>query len=236
MRSYKHPKAAEILFNECKIWEACRATTAATTFFDPIAIGSKGQKFLDGGVLYNNPVGLLHQEAQALWPDRDAFIISIGTGVAPTMAFKGNSLDIFKSLKNIAIETERTANNFFIDHKQMVDAGRYYRFNVTQGLAGIGLEEHEHIPTMVDVTETYLDGGEVRKKLDQCVARLKETETEGMHPLRAGQLQPLEAPISPVSSQPLLLEAPTESSHGSWSATEGSCEPQEVIRVFAFRR
>lgn len=51
--------------NEC-IWEACRATSAVPTFFDPIMIGQYNQKFADGGVLYKNPIQVLEQEASTI--------------------------------------------------------------------------------------------------------------------------------------------------------------------------
>jgi len=69
-----------------KIWEACRATSAATTFFDAIALGPYSEEFVDGGIGANNPILQLWNEAQAVWgPDsleRNVnCIVSIGTGM-----------------------------------------------------------------------------------------------------------------------------------------------------------
>ena len=231
MRSYKHPKAAESLYNECKVWQACRATSAATTFFDPITIGNKGQKFIDGGVLYNNPVRLIHQEAAALWPDQESLIISIGTGEAPGMAFKGNIMKIVQGLQKIATETDRTANDFFIDHKDMVDDRRYFRFNVTKGLGHIGLEEWKQMSAMADATETYLDHGEVRKKFDECVDRIRQTETEGMQQpfsrtdIGAGSGRLLEARPPSEPETRLLLEAPVASPYATFDVERGDLQP-----------
>ncbi|KAK0703246.1 hypothetical protein B0T26DRAFT_680951 [Lasiosphaeria miniovina] len=36
------------LLDSTTTWQACRATSAATTFFDPIAIGPFGEEFVDG--------------------------------------------------------------------------------------------------------------------------------------------------------------------------------------------
>ena len=47
IRSYKS-RAADSLYDHCKIWEAARATSAASTFFEPISIGPWGQGFVDG--------------------------------------------------------------------------------------------------------------------------------------------------------------------------------------------
>ncbi|PNH45129.1 hypothetical protein VD0003_g9290 [Verticillium dahliae] len=46
------------------VWEACRATSAATTFFDPVAIGPFGEQFVDGALGTNNPVAALWSQAQ----------------------------------------------------------------------------------------------------------------------------------------------------------------------------
>ena len=41
---------------QCQDWEACRATSAASSFFDPIAIGRYKEEFGDGATGANNPV------------------------------------------------------------------------------------------------------------------------------------------------------------------------------------
>jgi patatin-like phospholipase/acyl hydrolase len=41
---------------QCNDMEACRATSAATSFFDPIAVGRFGEEFVDGATGANNPV------------------------------------------------------------------------------------------------------------------------------------------------------------------------------------
>lgn len=99
-RSYE-TTLPETLYEECKIWEACRATSAAPTFFDAIKIGPYGQEFIDGGLLYNNPIQLLHREATAVWPDliKDAQFVSIGTGSAPGEVFEGNLRTIVEAMK-----------------------------------------------------------------------------------------------------------------------------------------
>lgn len=131
MRSYNTTEP-KLLFEECKIWEACRATSAATTFFDPIEIGRYGQKFADGGILYNNPIQLVEREASMIWPNRmeSAVMVSIGTGSAPGGTFRGNLIKIIDAMKEIVTEAEKTHNDFFRAHKTMVDQNRLYRFNV----------------------------------------------------------------------------------------------------------
>lgn len=45
-RSYPPPHGVEALVGKCKIWEAARATTAASTFFSPMTMGSPPQTFI----------------------------------------------------------------------------------------------------------------------------------------------------------------------------------------------
>jgi predicted acylesterase/phospholipase RssA len=88
-------------YSDCYTWEACRATSAATTFFDPITIGPMKQSFADGAVAYNNPVQHVYREAQQMWPDRmkDALLITIGTGAAPGPSFEGNAVQVVAAMK-----------------------------------------------------------------------------------------------------------------------------------------
>lgn len=55
LRSYHSPRGANDLYRTVRIWEAARATSAASTFFDSVEIGNNGQRFLDGGTGANKP-------------------------------------------------------------------------------------------------------------------------------------------------------------------------------------
>ena len=148
-----------------KIWQAARATCAATSFFDPIQIGRSGETFMDAAVLHvNNPINMLWNEANRIWPgpeplsDRIECLISIGTGERPVSGFGDSFLDIARSLQRIATETELTASNFEIQHMtDLVNARKYFRFNVTQGLQNVGLEEHKKRAQIVACTNRYLE-------------------------------------------------------------------------------
>ena len=56
LTSYNTHRGNTDLLNSTKIWEACQATSAASSFFDPIAIGRYGEEFVDGATGVNNPV------------------------------------------------------------------------------------------------------------------------------------------------------------------------------------
>jgi len=54
LRTYQHALEQPALPN-MKLWEACRATSAAPSYFKPLTIGKV--RFLDGGLQANNPLG-----------------------------------------------------------------------------------------------------------------------------------------------------------------------------------
>ena len=56
LMSYSSPRGSSHLLESVTIWEACRATSAATSFFDPIEIGPFREKFVDGAFGRNNPI------------------------------------------------------------------------------------------------------------------------------------------------------------------------------------
>jgi hypothetical protein len=76
--------------NDCPIWKACRATSAAPTYFDSIDVkginhsNSLREKtiFIDGGLGFNNPARQVLHEAAILEPfqNRICSLVSIGTG------------------------------------------------------------------------------------------------------------------------------------------------------------
>jgi hypothetical protein len=63
----------------CYVWQVGRATSAATTFFEPVSIGTPAERFIDAGAGYNNPSKQAKFEASALSFNIDCFV-SIGTG------------------------------------------------------------------------------------------------------------------------------------------------------------
>ncbi|KAM7189197.1 hypothetical protein V8F33_010199 [Rhypophila sp. PSN 637] len=164
IRSYKTDSSVSYISTaKCRIWEAARATSAASTFFDPIQIGT--QQFVDGATGMNNSVEMVLSEAKAIWPDdaRDRIqcLVSIGTGVQPLKDFGGNLAEIANTLKSLATDTQRTAERFYQNHAELgVGDGRYFRFNVdNSGLSDVRLDEQEKKEQIVAATEMYLEQG-----------------------------------------------------------------------------
>ena len=173
LTSYRSPRGRERLFQSTKIWEAGRATSAASSFFDPIIIGEFGEGFVDSATGAKNPVYELWNEAQDIWPSTTfensvQCLVSIGTGVPSLKPFSDDLVGVGQSLLAIATETEKTAERFNRDKSQLDDDGRYYRFNVLHGLEDVGLEDSKQKSAIVAATDRYIESQAVFKKMKAC--------------------------------------------------------------------
>jgi predicted acylesterase/phospholipase RssA len=181
LTSYRTPRGNSDLLNSARIWEACRATSAATSFFDPIAVGRFGEEFVDGATGANNPVREVWDQAQLVWgPEplegRVKCLVSIGTGVPSLKPFKDDVLHIGETLVAIATETEQTAERFRRERQLLDSTGRYYRFNVVRGLEEIGLEEAAKVKEMAAATRQYIASQEVHKQMQACAGSVAGRE------------------------------------------------------------
>jgi predicted acylesterase/phospholipase RssA len=166
------------LLEATKIWQACRATSAATTFFEPIAIGPFDEEFVDGALGENNPIYMLWDQARVVWGEEElqrnlSCLVSLGTGMPSLMPVRDDALGIWATLKSLATETERTAQRFHNHHSRLDDEGRYYRFNVDRGLEDIGLEKSKKKNKIAAATGYYLDLQAVRRQLKDCADGLR---------------------------------------------------------------
>ncbi|CZR68366.1 uncharacterized protein PAC_18265 [Phialocephala subalpina] len=165
------------------ICEAVRATSAATSFFDPVTIGPRGRKFVDGALGANNPVEQLWNEAQTIWcRDKEVELaallkcfVSIGTGNPGRKAIADGSLKFFsETLVGIATQTEDIAKIFVERHRRLYESRRYFRFNVQQGLQDVGLEEYKAAALIDAATAEYMDGQEIKSAAQECAVNLKQ--------------------------------------------------------------
>jgi predicted acylesterase/phospholipase RssA len=183
LRSYPPTRGTTDLYHSVKIWEAGRATTAASTFFEPIAVGSVGQEFLDGGTGANNPVHQLWNEAADTYCEGSRTrllqnvrtVVSIGTGIPDLKDFGDDPLTVGKTLLEMSTETQTTANEFHRNNSDLDDDGRYYRFNVGRGLAGIGLEEANEAKRIKDLTDAYLVEQSTYSSIKKCARTLGDS-------------------------------------------------------------
>jgi Patatin-like phospholipase len=172
-RSYASPW---LYTDDCEIWEACRATSAAPTFFPPNKIGKHKAAFIDGGLQYNNPIQPLLEEASNIWPQRAiGCIVSIGTGALPSSDMKTSVKSLVESLKELVAETEKTAREFKHDFENRYGSEQkgYFRFNVQHGLEHVGIEEWKEFDRVEIATIDYLD--DQKGSIQSCVAQLHDT-------------------------------------------------------------
>ncbi|PQE09025.1 Kinesin light chain protein [Rutstroemia sp. NJR-2017a BBW] len=184
LTSYPSPRGRSDLLNSIKIWEACRATSAASSFFDPIAVGRYGEGFVDGATGANNPVWEVWNQAQLLWGPQPLegkikCLVSIGTGVPSLKPFRDDVFHIGKTLVAIATETGQTAERFRRDKTHLDDSGRYYRFNVDRGLEEVGLEESKKRKEIAAATGRYIGSQGVFKQMQACADNMAGKEYFG---------------------------------------------------------
>ncbi|KAL6716128.1 hypothetical protein ACLMJK_005694 [Lecanora helva] len=172
-RSYDVVKNKE---DNCTIWEAARATTAAPTFFKSITIGPQGAgtKYVDAGIGCNNPVQQVIHEARRVFGE-DAHIsciVSVGTGQSESVRLaEQNALrklfptHLVEVLKKIATDTGKVAEN--MDRSYANAPGLYTRLDVDHGLGNISLDEWNKLGDVRRHTKNYLRLPNVEKRVDE---------------------------------------------------------------------
>ncbi|CAG8001826.1 unnamed protein product [Penicillium nalgiovense] len=176
LRSYPIRNKPEIPATIC---QAARATSAATTFFEPVSIGAR--RFADGALGANNPVDEVEGEASDIWCEDTGDLkplvkcfISIGTGHPGKKSMEDNLLRfVSKTLPALVTQTEHTEKRFIAKWRQHYDNKRYFRFNVDQGLQEVGLAEYQEQGLIESATEGYLDHQAVAFRVRDCVENLK---------------------------------------------------------------
>ena len=76
--------------DQCPIWQAGRATSAAPSYFRPawVEVPDPGGWYIDGGLRRNNPSEVALSEARKYWKMSRRFcIVSIGTGEQKNVDF-----------------------------------------------------------------------------------------------------------------------------------------------------
>ncbi|KAJ9157872.1 Patatin-like protein 2 [Pleurostoma richardsiae] len=174
----------------CRIWEAARATSAAPTYFKPMVItGADGEAetFIDAAMGCNNPSAWLLEEAGAVF-DRTrqlGCVVSLGTGTrsaglqrAPS-ALRSVSwgLKLIKLMKDIVVDCEKQHAEMETRFKGFPDT--YFRFNVPNGAAKVGLAEYKKIPELKEMTGAYLRE-EAKEAIGKVADVLRKKTTRGL--------------------------------------------------------
>jgi predicted acylesterase/phospholipase RssA len=179
---FRNYPATENRTIDCTIWEAARATSAAPTFFESIAIGDKGiaVDYIDGGLGCNNPTDQVLLEAERVFPSRHvACIISIGTGRKETIGVKkpkvwdkGLPISAINAVKDIATDCERTHQTVAIRFRSLPNV--YFRFGVENGMQSIKIDKWEKLGIVTALTDHYLQLQHVEARLKAAVSVLHD--------------------------------------------------------------
>lgn len=180
LRSYTLSDETNIPANIC---EAALATSAATSFFEPVSIGAR--QFEDGAFGANNPVDEVEGEAANIWCPETSDLkplvkcfVSIGTGNPGKKALEDNMFKFLtKTLVGIATETEKTEKKFIARWAKHYDDKRYFRFNVDQGLQGVGLAEYKEQGRIETVTDEYLQHQTQKFQVRDCIQNLHQKQS-----------------------------------------------------------
>ena len=171
-RSYESPWD---ISDDCPIWQACRATSAAPTFFPPMEIGKPPKAYVDGGLGSNNPVRALLEETSHIWPSRKlGCIVSIGTGVLKSRDVEGPIIPLIKSLIAMATDAGQVACDVEKDMTQRYGEEQrvYFRFDVQHGMEDIDLEAWGESDGTELATRRYLQI--FSSQVNRCASQLHQ--------------------------------------------------------------
>ncbi|PVH93692.1 FabD/lysophospholipase-like protein [Periconia macrospinosa] len=203
---------------KCKL--PALATSAAPTYFSPIAISSS--HFIDGALGANNPCLELEEEATDLWCEETGHLqplvkcfVSIGTGNPGVRSVSDKGWKYFvETLAKEATETEATNQKWLGRWRDAVEKGRAFRFNVDHGLEGVGLAEWKEGDLLESTAATYLGKrgtiGDVRACVENLRAKEYEPTVEFTNFLKQqakvqdGQRSPAQAKATPTEIAELI--------------------------------
>ncbi|KAK4239690.1 hypothetical protein C8A03DRAFT_13946 [Achaetomium macrosporum] len=170
-----------------KIWEAARATTAASSFFKPQKLVSPTEELtcIDAAIGVNNPVEYLLEEAVDEFGSgrRLGCVVSIGTGTRGVrleaalgglrnlIQAPGYYINLIKTLKSTATDGEETHRR--LQSRLLPFPGSYYRFNVPEAAELVKLHHYKKIPVLKSLTARYLAGREIATQVCQVAEALK---------------------------------------------------------------
>ncbi|KAI9893899.1 MAG: hypothetical protein M1814_005452 [Vezdaea aestivalis] len=166
-----------------KIWEAARATSAATSYFDPICINYNGIKeaFLDGGMVANNPIHELWSEGSEIYgakslQDNIKCVLSIGTGVPYIKPFTNSLIELPETLVRLATDADKAAETFQRLHQNLDKKDKYFRLTVPQGLETVEVEDYAQLEKIRTLTMSFLTKQDTHKKVNLCAQVLLKSQ------------------------------------------------------------
>jgi hypothetical protein len=192
LRTYRVKGEPDNLTLPWTVWEAARATSAASTFFKPLTRGTGPRlaKWYDAGLGYNNPGYVVRDEAARIWgrfgkmdwQKEICLFLSLGTGVPRILRMERDGLvaqvsakfqkptQLVDVMKGIVTSTEKVAANLSHEFSSRDGTQSYFRFNVEQGLSAVELFEYEKEEQIRVDTNSYLSSR--RAKVIACASTM----------------------------------------------------------------
>ncbi len=180
--------------SDLKIWEAARATTAASYYFKPmrLTIGKcLTEEYIDAAIGgCNNPVEhLLHEAANRIGTARRlGCVISIGTGTRPVKMERAstglrNLIHIPKFAKALVGTLKNTATSGEDPHRRVLARladypDSYFRFNVPGAADLVGLDEYRKLKSLETATEGYVSDPLVATQVLKAASVLARNSSE----------------------------------------------------------
>jgi predicted acylesterase/phospholipase RssA len=156
----------------CKIWEACRATSAAPLYFPPIDIN--GHTYYDGGVISNNPIKDVYEEAEAEGLENGVqAIVSIGTG-KPLQLNPGRSA--YDTLSYAVKRMTGTESDHLEFSKRPEAKDTYFRFNEEYELHKINMADWKQVGRVEELALGYVSQPHIKTMIDQCARRITKPQ------------------------------------------------------------
>jgi predicted acylesterase/phospholipase RssA len=108
------------------IWQAARATTAAPIFFPPARVDKPlpPRRYVDGGVMANNPAWEAVIEGKKYFKTRKCFIVSVGTGIQKPVNFIGKNVMATTATQSKMHEPESPQNPQTNDEVEQPDSNQ----------------------------------------------------------------------------------------------------------------
>ena len=178
IRSYNRSSTENV---PATIVQAALATSAATSFFEPVTIGSR--QYVDGALRHNNPVTEVEAEARHLWCSDQVELssvvkcfVSIGTGTPAKVPISYSVPGFLNNLKSLVVDTEAIHQSFLERSRRLLNEKRLFRFDVAQGLQNVDTADHQKQGLILEATDEYMDEGDQQIKVQDCTQNLMEKE------------------------------------------------------------
>ena len=99
--------------------------------------------------------------------------VSVGTGNPGKKPFENSMIKFLgETVVQIATETTNTEKKFIARWAKHFDEKRYFRFDVDQGLQGIGLDEYQKKGAIESATAGYLAHTALKFRVRDCIRNL----------------------------------------------------------------